>query len=1039
MGVGSSKEEEARLASAIRKLSKVEIQRIEDVFHELSYVSGDGKRLIKRPTWLDREQFAVKFGLPDFLGEQLFAAFDRDQNEVVDMSEFLAGIALCLHGNIKDKCKLLFKIFNLDGDEGIKRDELTTVLTSSLQSAHGVLTGYLEDEMKGTVGWQMKITETVERIVNDAFETCDTSRNGRLEIEEFEHWVHKNAKLINSIFLISCPKPSENPSHYDVIPSPLEEGDKVPLKKESQGSSEKDNRKHLNDLFGSEPSNTRDTAGQSFFDTIGGPTENIGVSLQQGIVNEPILLSSSKEKTVPSTEIEKESMTVSFNEPDVPVNAEDILQHHLHTTLLDDKMCSRNSEMSLVSLTQSTGDLSSLDESVDQVGLEKDLEVDETLEQSGMEIKDKVATKDKDKPIVDNGADLIENQARENLVLDVGTRNNETGDGLSKDRFPQGGLSSPWHPLKPDVIATVEGNQEEDLFLDTSDLIQTKKDSRIPETKSGNEIQTDETRLVKEGDLQSESSSSVNLQSDVDPSISVSMTNTSRISNEKSVIKVETENSFEEIPETVVEESTSMRPSSLDVEEVNSINSADLSPHDFAVGKPTLRQLAEMKEFDRSPSLEDTNSALPEARLAAWLPSEETRLVIEAVNRGVSADRNQLANPSVLLETSLGDPVKDLVCKYLGEQEASKRPVPAPDSIPMNDAGLKSLLASQCWRGGVDWTAKYLTAHGQGLATGSPTGASTHTPKLLQIWFVRIALLFKLKSFSNAEAELKAFEDFEKPDLFYEYYPKVYPGMKGSLVPFSLRVIHAELPQHNGRPQETLDRLYRLLSTIRSVLKNLLQGLSEFGETIDLKEDVKFGAIQLWQAREIRILYGIGNCLLSIKEYALAMKILSEIIKKEPENKPAILSAVGRLYLQLGDIPLAKKYFKKVEKISLGDPKTLTISVMNRGFVASAEGKYAEAFENFLSVTKLDPENSSAWNNASVSLVFQGKVKEACTLLEKLIWKSPKMNLHEDIIFNLCTIYELETSRALQKKQKLLDLVCRHRGDGFNVQSLKLT
>jgi len=61
MGVGSSKEEEARLASAIRKLSKVEIQRIEDVFHELSYVSGDGKRLIKRPTWLDREQFAVKF------------------------------------------------------------------------------------------------------------------------------------------------------------------------------------------------------------------------------------------------------------------------------------------------------------------------------------------------------------------------------------------------------------------------------------------------------------------------------------------------------------------------------------------------------------------------------------------------------------------------------------------------------------------------------------------------------------------------------------------------------------------------------------------------------------------------------------------------------------------------------------------------------------------------------------------------------------------------------------------------------------------
>ena len=55
-----------------------------------------------------------------------------------------------------------------------------------------------------------------------------------------------------------------------------------------------------------------------------------------------------------------------------------------------------------------------------------------------------------------------------------------------------------------------------------------------------------------------------------------------------------------------------------------------------------------------------------------------------------------------------------------------------------------SCKASQCWRGGVDWTAKYLTAHGQGLATGSPTGASTHTPKLLQVGFV---LTMNLKTY----------------------------------------------------------------------------------------------------------------------------------------------------------------------------------------------------------------------------------------------------------------------------------------------------
>ena len=49
------------------------------LLRELSYVDANGKHLIKQPTWLDREKFAERFGLPDFLGEQLFAAFDRDQ------------------------------------------------------------------------------------------------------------------------------------------------------------------------------------------------------------------------------------------------------------------------------------------------------------------------------------------------------------------------------------------------------------------------------------------------------------------------------------------------------------------------------------------------------------------------------------------------------------------------------------------------------------------------------------------------------------------------------------------------------------------------------------------------------------------------------------------------------------------------------------------------------------------------------------------------------------------------------------------------
>lgn len=51
-----------------------------------------------------------------------------------------------------------------------------------------------------------------------------------------------------------------------------------------------------------------------------------------------------------------------------------------------------------------------------------------------------------------------------------------------------------------------------------------------------------------------------------------------------------------------------------------------------------------------------------------------------------------------------------------------------------------------------------------------------------KVWFVRISLLVKLRMFSSAEAELNAFHDFEAPDLYYQFYPDVYPGKKGKTI-----------------------------------------------------------------------------------------------------------------------------------------------------------------------------------------------------------------------------------------------------------------
>jgi len=47
-------------------------------------------------------------------------------------------------------------------------------------------------------------------------------------------------------------------------------------------------------------------------------------------------------------------------------------------------------------------------------------------------------------------------------------------------------------------------------------------------------------------------------------------------------------------------------------------------------------------------------------------------------------------------------------------------------------------------------------------------------------------------------------------------YASVLDGL-GSMVPFSMRVLHAELPQYLQKPQDTLDRLHRIKSVCQKV------------------------------------------------------------------------------------------------------------------------------------------------------------------------------------------------------------------------------
>ncbi|XP_056420067.1 trafficking protein particle complex subunit 12 [Hyla sarda] len=439
------------------------------------------------------------------------------------------------------------------------------------------------------------------------------------------------------------------------------------------------------------------------------------------------------------------------------------------------------------------------------------------------------------------------------------------------------------------------------------------------------------------------------------------------------------------------------------------------------------------------------NMSEMDRRNDAWLSSEETRNILISVAtqqyNPVFIDKEKLTMPGLKFDNIQGDAVRELMLRFLGEQAAMKRQVLTANSVEQTFLGLKQLLNSKNWRAAVDLSGRLLNAHGQGYGkSGQPTN---HTTDSLQLWFLRLSLLVKLGLFQNAEMEFEPFKNLDQPDLYYEYYPHVYPGRRGSMVPFSMRILHAELRQYLGCPQETLDRLHSMKAICLKIVDNLENGFAEDGSMITMTNSNRQASVQLWRSRLGRVMYSMANCLLMMKDYALAVDAYHTVIKYYPEQEPQLLSGIGRIFLQIGDIKTAETYFQDVEKVienlvTKEEANNKIMILMNKAFLHLGQNNFSVAHKFFTEVLKLDPTNTVANNNAAVCLLYLGKLKDSLRHLEGLVQQDPKHYLHESVLFNLTTMYELESSRSMQKKQALLEAVAVKEGDSFNTQCLKL-
>ncbi|KAK1134906.1 hypothetical protein K0M31_007673 [Melipona bicolor] len=423
-----------------------------------------------------------------------------------------------------------------------------------------------------------------------------------------------------------------------------------------------------------------------------------------------------------------------------------------------------------------------------------------------------------------------------------------------------------------------------------------------------------------------------------------------------------------------------------------------------------------------------------------WIPSEQTRKILRSVATSTAGttflDRENLTMPGLAVQGDMPNLIKSTVARFLGEDESAQRHVLTASDVTQDERGLRMLIQAGCYKAAINLSGRLLAVYGQGY--GKINQSSKHSPHSLQLWYTRLALLTKLRQIDILENESKPFDNLDKPDMYFTFYPELYGTRPGSMASFSFRLLLAEIPMYCGKPKQALDNLYKVLATTNQIIANFSAGFNGDGSRVKINPAEQDDAIRLWKGRRSRILISIVNCAVSMKNYVLGIDILERLCESAnwtPEQMDALRASIGRLHLFLGDVVAAEKFLIDIHKKDSGPTVR---ELIDRGLMAVAHNSFQEAYKCFQAAEALDPSNIALINNMAVCLLYTGQLKTAVHLYESMITRNPVRSLQESILLNVCTSYELHTTHCKQPKLHLLSQLNRYKGDAVDIQCLKL-
>lgn len=216
------------------------------------------------------------------------------------------------------------------------------------------------------------------------------------------------------------------------------------------------------------------------------------------------------------------------------------------------------------------------------------------------------------------------------------------------------------------------------------------------------------------------------------------------------------------------------------------------------------------------------------------------------------------------------------------------------------------------------------------------------------------------------------------------------------IVPWELRLLLVRLQsivaQDGGR--RAIMALYALSAEVRAHLKEA----RGFGDE---------SAISNWSARLTDLGLRVADSLVEMGELETATRHLDTLTGADADE---IHTRKALLRIRVGDVVAAKK--------SVAGVADQTRKDMLTALLETADGNVDDATRVWKALADKHPDNQLLAQNLAVSLLYTGRIAEARGILETLVRDSPAFFA---LLFNLSTVYELCTERALERKGGLME------------------